>query len=149
MLTQSEGGAKQVLMLGVAGEVFAIDARAVREILDPVAATKVPGARRFVSRLINVRGKIIPLADLRSRFGMSPAQQTADTRIVVIDAIIGGEIVAVAMVADKVHEVTELDESLLQPAPPVGMKWQPEFIKAIGKWNEDFIVVPDLERIFN
>ena len=139
----------QVLMLGVAGEVFALDAQAVREILDPIVTTKVPGARHFVSSLINVRGKVIPLADLRSRFGMPPAEPTADTRIVVIDTSLGGEIVTVAMVADKVHEVTGLDASLLQPAPPVGMRWQPEFIKAIGKWNGDFIIVPDLERIFN
>ena len=149
MLAQTDIDTHQVLMLGMAGEVFALKARAVREILDPVATTKVPGARRFVSSLINVRGKVIPLADLRSRFGMPPAQTTTDTRIVVIETIIGGEAVTVAMVADKIHEVTELDAGQLRPAPQVGMRWQPEFIKAIGKWNDDFIVVPDLERIFN
>ncbi len=142
-------GSHQVLMLGLAGEVFAIDARLVREILDPVPVTKVPGARRFVSSVLNVRGKVIPLADLRQRFGMPPAAETGDTRFVVIETDIDGEPTTVGIIADKVHEVTELDHATLQPAPLVGMRWQPEFVKAIGKWNEDFIVVPNLDRIFN
>ena len=142
-------GSHQVLMLGLAGEVFAIDAKLVREILDPVPVTKVAGARRFVSSVLNVRGKVIPLADLRQRFGMPPAKDTADTRFVVIETDIDGEPTTVGIIADKVHEVTELDHAMLQAPPPVGMRWQPEFVKAIGKWNADFIVVPNLDRIFN
>jgi purine-binding chemotaxis protein CheW len=148
MLTQ-DVGSHQVLMLGLAGEVFALDARLIREILDPVPVTVVPGARRFVSSVLNVRGKVIPLADLRQRFGMPPAPATADTRFIVIETDIGGEPTTVGIVADKVHEVTELNHATLQPAPPIGMRWQPEFIAAIGKWNGDFIVVPNLDRIFN
>lgn len=142
-------GSHQVLMVGLAGEVFAIDARLVREILDPIPVTRVPGARRFVSSILNVRGKVIPLADLRQRFGMPPSATTADTRFVVIETDVEGEPTTVAIVADKVHEVTELDHATLQSAPPVGMRWQPEFVKSIGKWNDDFIVVPNLDRIFN
>ena len=149
MLVSDGSNAHQVLMLGLAGEVFAIDANKIREILDPVPTTKVPGARRFVSSVLNVRGKVIPLADLRQRFGMPPTTVTADTRFVVIETAIGGEPTTVGIIAEKVHQVTELDASTLQPAPPVGMRWQPEFISAIGKWNDDFIVVPNLERIFN
>jgi purine-binding chemotaxis protein CheW len=148
MLTE-DVGSHQVLMLGLAGEVFALDARLIREILDPVAVTRVPGAKRFVSSVLNVRGKVIPLADLRQRFGMAPAAATADTRIIVIETDISGEPTNVGIIADKVHEVTELDHASLQSPPPVGMRWQPEFVAAIGKWKDDFIVVPNLERIFN
>jgi purine-binding chemotaxis protein CheW len=148
MLTE-DVGSHQVLMLGLAGEVFALDARLIREILDPVAVTRVPGAKHFVSSVLNVRGKVIPLADLRQRFGMAPAATTADTRIIVIETDISGEPTTVGIIADKVHEVTELDHASLQAPPPVGMRWQPEFIAAIGKWKGDFIVVPNLERIFN
>ena len=111
--------------------------------------TKVAGARRFVSSVLNVRGKVIPLADLRQRFGMPPAANTPDTRFVVIETEIGDEPTTVGIIADKVHEVTELEHATLQPAPVVGMRWQPEFVKAIGKWKGDFIVVPNLDRIFN
>ena len=149
MLVNDGSNTHRVLMLGLAGEIFALDANCVREILDPIPTTKVPGARRFVSSVLNVRGKVIPLADLRQRFGMPPMPSTTDTRFVVIETAIDGEPTTVGIIAEKVHQVTELDTSLLQPAPPVGMRWQPEFISAIGKWNDDFIVVPNLERIFN
>lgn len=148
MLTTNESS-HQVLMLGLAGEIFALDARQVREILDPIPVTKVPGAQSYVSSILNVRGKVIPLADLRLRFGMSPASITPDSRFIVLEIDFAGEPITIGIVADKVYEVTELDTSSLQKAPPIGMHWQPEFIAGIGKWNEEFIVVPNLEKIFN
>jgi purine-binding chemotaxis protein CheW len=148
MLT-SEETTQQVLMLGLAGEVFAIEAQQVREILDPIPVTRVPGAKGYVSSILNVRGKVIPLADLRLRFGMPPAPITSDSRFIVIEIEVAGEPTTVGIVADKVYEVTELDTTSLQKAPPIGMHWQPEFVSGIGKWKDDFIVVPNLERIFN
>lgn len=148
MLT-SEETTRQVLMLGLAGEVFAIEAQQVREILDPIPVTRVPGAKGYVSSILNVRGKVIPLADLRLRFGMPPAPITPDSRFIVIEIEVAGEPTTVGIVADKVYEVTELDTTSLQKAPPIGMHWQPEFVSGIGKWKDDFIVVPNLERIFN
>ena len=148
-MNTSDLGTSQVLMLGLAGETFALDARLIREILDPVVVTIVPGAKPFVSSVLNVRGKVIPLADLRLRFGMKPAPATPDTRFVVLETEIGGEPTIFAIIADKVHEVTELDADALQAAPPVGMRWQPDFILAIGKCRGDFVIVPNLERIFH
>jgi purine-binding chemotaxis protein CheW len=148
MLT-SEETTQQVLMLGLAGEVFAIEAQQVREILDPIPVTRVPGAKGYVSSILNVRGKVIPLADLRLRFGMPPAPITSDSRFIVIEIEVAGEPTTVGIVADKVYEVTELDTTSLQKAPPIGMHWQPEFVTGIGKWKDDFIVVPNLEHIFN
>jgi purine-binding chemotaxis protein CheW len=77
--------AMQVVMIGLGEEKFALDAGQVREIIDPVPVTKVAGARSFVPSVINVRGNVIPLADLRIRFGMPQLADTADTRIVVIE----------------------------------------------------------------
>jgi purine-binding chemotaxis protein CheW len=148
MLT-TDDHSHQVLMLGLAGEIFALDARQVREILDPVPVTRVPGAQSYVSSVLNVRGKVIPLADLSLRFGMPPASITPDSRFIVLEIDLGGEPTTIGIVADKVYEVTELDTTSLQKAPPIGMHWQPEFISGIGKWKDEFIVVPDLERIFN
>jgi len=144
-----EAGSHPVLMLGLAGEVFALDASQIREILDPVPVTRVPGAQPYVANLLNVRGKVIPLADLRLRFGMPAAAFTADTRFIVIEIEIAGDPITIGIVADKVYEVTELDMTSLQKAPPIGMRWQPEFIRFITKWKNDFIIVPDMERILN
>jgi purine-binding chemotaxis protein CheW len=141
--------ASQALMLGLAGEVFAIDAKHVREILDPIPVTRVPGAKPYVANLINVRGKVIPLADLRLRFGMPPAAITSDSRFIVLEIDLGGDATTIGIVADKVYEVTELDASTLQKTPPVGMHWQPEFVAGIAKWKDEFIVLPDMAKILN
>ena len=141
--------ASQALMLGLAGEVFAIDARQVREILDPAPVTRVPGAKPYVAGVMNVRGKVIPLADLRIRFGMPPAPITPDSRFVVLEIELDGDPTTIGIVADKVYEVAELDRATLQKTPPVGMHWRPEFVAAIAKWKDDFIVLPDMAKILN
>ena len=148
-MTEAEESFRQVLMLGLAGEMFALDARQVREILDPIPVTRVPGAQSYVSSVLNVRGKVIPLADLRVRFGMPPAAITSDSRFIVLEIDLAGEPTTIGIVADKVYEVTDLDTSTLQKAPPIGMRWQPEFIAAIAKWKDEFIIVPNMKQILN
>jgi purine-binding chemotaxis protein CheW len=148
-MTEVEESSRQVLMLGLAGEMFALDARQVREILDPIPVTRVPGAQSYVSSVLNVRGKVIPLADLRVRFGMPPASITSDSRFIVLEIDLAGEPTTIGIVADKVYEVTDLDTSTLQKAPPIGMRWRPEFIAAIAKWKDEFIIVPNMKQILN
>ena len=148
-MVEVEESSRQVLMLGLAGEMFALDARQVREILDPIPVTRVPGAQPYVSSVLNVRGKVIPLADLRVRFGMPPASITPDSRFIVLEIDLAGEPTTIGIVADKVYEVTDLDTTTLQKAPPIGMRWQPEFIAAIAKWKDEFIIVPNMKQILN
>ncbi len=139
----------QVLMVGLGNEIFAIEADIVREIIDPVPATRVAGARAFLPALINVRGNVIPLADLRLRFDMPKRAETADTRIVVVEIEIDGDPVALGIIADKVYEVTEISTAEVQQVPRLGRHWRPEFIRFIIKWNDEFIIVPDLEKILS
>lgn len=141
--------AMQVVMIGLGEEKFALDAGLVREIIDPVPVTKVAGARSFVPSVINVRGNVIPLADLRIRFGMPQLEDTADSRIVVIEIELDNEPVLVGVTADKVYEVTEISQTDVQQTPRVGMHWKPEFIRFIAKWREEFVIVPNMERILN
>lgn len=146
---EHQSGAMQVVMIGLGEEKFALDAGLVREIIDPVPVTKVAGARAFVPSVINVRGNVIPLADLRIRFGMPQLDNSADTRIVVIELELDGEPVLVGLTADKVYEVTEIAQTDVQQTPRVGMHWKPEFIRFIAKWREEFVIVPNMERILN
>ncbi len=139
----------EVLTLDLQGEIFALEASQVREILDFVNVTEVPGSQPFVNGLINVRGKVVPLADLRIKFGMEQKDATLDTRIVVIEIDIDGIPSIVGIRADKVHEVTEMLPAALEETPKLGMKWRPDFIRCIGKRGTDFIVVPNIERIFS
>src|SRR5215472_18390743 len=142
-------GSIQVVMVGLGGEKFALDAGLVREIIDPVPVTKVAGAKSFVPSVINVRGNVIPLADLRIRFGMPMTEDTGDTRIVVIEIAIDNEPVLVGLTADKVYEVTEISQTDVQQTPRVGMHWKAEYIRFITKWREEFVIVPNMERILN
>jgi purine-binding chemotaxis protein CheW len=139
----------EVLTLDLQGDIFAIDAAQVREILDLVAITEVPGSQPFVGGLINVRGKVVPLADPRLKFGMELRPSTIDTRIVVIEIDLDGDATLVGLRADKVHEVTEVAAASLEETPKIGMKWRPEFIRCIGKRGSDFIAVLDIGRIFS
>jgi purine-binding chemotaxis protein CheW len=146
---QSADAMMRVVMLGIGDEVFALDTNLVREIIDPVPATRVAGARPFLPSVVNVRGNVIPLADLRVRFNMPMTESTSDTRIVVLEIKIDGDQVLVGVVADKVHEVTEISQTDVQQTPRVGMHWNPEFINFITKWREEFVIVPNMERILS
>lgn len=143
----SSGTRLQALMVGLGNEIFAIEADIVREIIDPVPATRVAGARTFLPALINVRGNVIPLADLRLRFGMPRRTDTTESRIVVVEIEIDGDPVALGLMADKVYEVTEISTAEVQQVPRLGLHWRPEFIRSIIKWNDEFVIVPDLEEI--
>lgn len=149
LAVEHQADAMQVVMIGLGEEKFALDAGLVREIIDPVPVTRVAGARAFVPSVINVRGNVIPLADLRIRFGMPQLDNSADTRIVVIEIELDNEPVLVGVTADKVYEVTEISQTDVQQTPRVGMRWKPEFIRFIAKWREEFVIVPNMERILN
>ncbi|ALG74804.1 chemotaxis protein CheW [Azospirillum thiophilum] len=147
-MTANDNRSFEALTLGLGGEIFAIDANAVHEILDLVPQTEVPGAPPMVGHLINVRGKVVPLADLRIRFGMDRTPPTIDTRIVVVEIELDGEPTVVGLLADKVYEVTGITGASIEDTPDIGMRWNPDLIKGIGKRGADFIVIPDIVRIF-
>jgi purine-binding chemotaxis protein CheW len=136
------------LTIRLEDELFAVEASRVREILDLVPITQVPNASAFVRGLINVRGRVVPLADLRVMFGMAQPEPDEDTRIVVMEIDIEGEPTIAGILADKVHDVTDIEASSIEEAPKVGMRWRPEFVAGIGKRNGGFIIIPNLERIF-
>jgi purine-binding chemotaxis protein CheW len=149
MTSSHEKQALTVLTLNLNGDLFAIEASQVREILDLAAVTDVPGADPAVHGLINVRGRVVPLADLRLKFGMDQLAETIDTRVVVIEVEIDGESTALGIRADKVYEVTELAAAALEETPRIGLRWQAEFIRCFAKRGADFIAVLDIGRVFS
>jgi len=148
MVSRNGGGPLEVLTVSLDGHMFAIEAVHVREILDLVPATEVPNSNPFVNSLINVRGKVVPLADLRHKFGMPQRPSTIDTRIVVIEIDLDGHQTTVGLLADKVYEVAELAAAVLEDTPKIGMTWRKEFFRCVGKRGDDFVVVLDIASIF-
>lgn len=136
-----------VLTFGIEREIFALETGRVREVLDLADITDVPNSRAFIAGLVNVRGKIIPVVDLRLKFGLGHTERTRDARIIVIEASVRGEPTPVGLLTDRVYEVTELAPATLEEAPPIGMRWRTDLIRAIGKRGADFIIVMDVDLV--
>ena len=143
------GDEMEVLTFNLNDEIFALEAVRVQEILDLLPETRVPGASHFAGSVINFRGRVIPLADLRLAFGMEAAESTIDSRVVVIELPIMGEATLIGLRTDKVNEVTTLTRSNAEPPPSVGMRWRPDFIDGLFKREDEFIILPNLTAIFN
>ncbi|WP_137129557.1 chemotaxis protein CheW [Rhizobium sp. FY34] len=139
----------EVLTFDIAGEMFALEAVKVQEILDLLPETPVPGAKPFVGSVINFRGKVIPLADIRLAFGMEATTTTIDSRIIVIELDVEGERTLTGLRTDKVNEVTTLLRIASEPPPSVGMRWRPDFIECLVRRDGEFIIIPNLQAIFS
>ena len=138
----------EVLTFDLNGETFALEAALVQEILDLLPETAVPGSQPFVASVINFRGKVIPLADLRLAFGMEAAEATIDSRIIVIQLDLQQEPTLIGLRTDKVNEVTTLAKASSEPPPSVGMRWRPDYINCLVKRGGEFIILPNLQAIF-
>jgi purine-binding chemotaxis protein CheW len=130
-------------------ETFAIDVNKVREVLDLSPITKVPRAPEFMRGVINVRGSVVPVVDLKMKFGLLKTEATLDTRIVVMEIDLDGETTVLGAMADSVHEVLELEPGQIQDPPKLGTRWRSEFIRGIGKRNDEFVIITDIDRIFS
>ncbi|MBB4292908.1 purine-binding chemotaxis protein CheW [Rhizobium leguminosarum] len=139
----------EVLTFDLNGETFALEAVIVQEILDLLPETAVPGSQPFVASVINFRGKVIPLADLRLAFGMEAAEATIDSRFIVIEIDLQGEQTLVGLRTDKVNEVTTLAKSASEAPPSVGMRWRADYINCLVKRGGEFIILPNLQAIFS
>lgn len=137
----------QYLTLGIDRELFGIDIRHVREILDMRPVAHLPHAPAFLLGMIDVRGAGYPIVDLRTKLGLPRIEPTEATRIIILDVPMNGRTQGVGFVADRVFEVTGLDDDATEPAPDVGGRWQSNYIAGIGRKGEAFIVIFDLERL--
>src|SRR5258707_13849533 len=138
----------EILTIALGGEIFALPAGIVLEILEVGPVTPVPNAPAFVGNLINFRGRVAPLADLRLRCGMVVAAPTEDSRIVVLEFPFEGEPILAAILADKVYEVARLDAVVTDQVPRFGTRWRPEFVQCIWRRTKGFVMQRDIGRIF-
>ncbi|OKO89091.1 chemotaxis protein CheW [Bradyrhizobium sp. NAS80.1] len=137
----------QYLTLGLAGETFGISIRNVREILDMRPISRLPHAPDFLLGMIDVRGSGYPIVDLRIKLGLPSVAATEATRIIILDVPMKDRLVGVGFVADCVFEVTDIDESTLEPVPAVGGRWQSDYIAGIGRKGDRFVIIFDLARL--
>jgi purine-binding chemotaxis protein CheW len=130
-------------------EEFALEISRVREVLDYTTITKVPRMPQFLRGVINLRGNVVPVVDLRLKLGMSAIQRTVDTCIVIVDILIEGELTQIGALTDSVKEVIDLDPGDIAPPPRLGIQLDNRFIRGMGKQDERFLIILDIDKVFS
>ena len=141
--------AAQYLTFRLGDEVFALEITQVREVLDYTAITRVPRMPAFMRGVINLRGSVVPVVDLRLKFGMSATERTLNTCIIIAEVSVGGERTLLGALADSVQEVIDLDPAQIEPPPRLGASVNVEFIRGMGKRDEAFVIILDVDRVFS
>ena len=139
----------QYLTFELDKEIFALDVAKVREILDSPTVTKVPQTPEYMRGVINLRGSVVPVIDLRLKFGMAETEKTVNTCIIVVEIAVEGELIILGALADSVQEVIDLEPEQIEPAPRIGTKLNTDFILGMGKHNEQFIMILDIDKLFS
>ena len=139
----------QYLTFTLADEVFAVDVARVREILEMPSITKVPQVPDFMLGVINLRGCVVPVIDLRQKFGMQETAQTVNTCIIVVEVAMDGENTVLGSLADSVQEVIEMEPSQIEAAPHIGTNLKTDFIKGMGKHEGRFVMILDIDKVFS
>lgn len=139
----------QYLTFKLEDEVFALDISKVREVLDFTAITKVPKTPEFMRGVINLRGSVVPVVDLRLKFGMSRTEKTVNTCIIIAEVTVDNETTILGALADSVQEVMDLGPDHIEPAPKIGTHLNTEFIRGMGKRDNTFVIILDIDRVFS
>ncbi|MDD2463867.1 MAG: chemotaxis protein CheW [Desulfobulbus sp.] len=139
----------QYLTFKLQDEVFGLAIGKVREVLDFTNITKVPRTPEFMRGVINLRGSVVPVVDLHLKFDLEKTEKTVNTCIIIVEINMEGEITVLGALADSVQEVVELEPDQIEPAPKIGTKLNTEFIKGMGKRDEEFIILLDIDKVFS
>lgn len=139
----------QYLTFALGEEVFAMDIRTVREIIQYGVLTTVPLMPGFVRGVINLRGSVVPVIDLHVRFGHAAAKVEDKTCIVVFDTVRDGERVELGLLVDSVSAVVEIPAEQIEPPPNFGIAVRRDFIQGIGKLANRFVIILEPDRAFD
>lgn len=139
----------QYLAFNLEKEVFAFDISKVREVLEFTAVTKVPQTPEMMKGVINLRGSVVPVIDMRIKFGMTETEKTVNTVIIIIEIDLDGTSTMIGALVDSVKEVIDLDSEHIEPPPKIGTKLNTDFIRGMGKQDGQFLIILDIEKIFS
>ncbi|MAG36194.1 MAG: chemotaxis protein CheW [Dehalococcoidia bacterium] len=143
--TQAEVNEEQLVVFTLNNEAYGVDVATVREIIRMQDITEVPRTPSFVEGVINLRGKIIPVVDLRKRFGFATVQHDQDSRIMVVDT--GGQ--DVGMIVDSVTEVLRITDDAVEPPSSVVTEANADYLRGIIKLTDRLIILLDLDRVLS
>ena len=139
------GDLLQLVSFVIENEEFGIDILKVQEIIRPVDITRVPNAPSFVEGVINLRGRIVPVIDMRKRFNLPERTRDQNTRIVVVeltDKVVG-------FIMDAVKEVIRVDRSVIEPPPDLAIGIDTHYIKGVAKLEDRLLILLELEEVLS
>jgi purine-binding chemotaxis protein CheW len=146
---EASSSMEEMVTFKLGNEIFATDVAKVREVLDLTTITAIPRTPDFMSGVINLRGSVVPVVDLRLCFEMSKTESTRNTCIVVVEVLLDNESTVIGALADSVEEVIDLEPDQIQPAPRIGTQIRTDFIKGMGRRDTQFIMILDIDRVFS
>lgn len=138
----------QHLSFRIGSNVFALEISKVREVLEFRDTTKVPQTPDYMTGVINLRGAAVPVIDLNVRFSKAATDTTIDTCIIISDVLVREETITVGLLADSVDEVFDLSVTDIEAMPNLGSDISVDFISGMGKKDDEFVLLMDIDRIF-
>ncbi|MBF0621145.1 MAG: chemotaxis protein CheW [Magnetococcales bacterium] len=140
----------QFLTFTLAEETFAVSINQIREVLEFTSLTEIPSTPEFMVGVINLRGHVVPVVDMRIKFGMEQAERTVNTCIIIIEVKINeDDSVLLGAMADSVNEVMELRKDAIEPAPKIGTGIDTDYILGMGKQGNNFVILLDTQKVFS
>ncbi|MBI5142102.1 MAG: chemotaxis protein CheW [Nitrospirae bacterium] len=140
---------RQYLTFMLGDEVFAMDIDSVREVLEFTSVTRVPRVPEYMRGVINLRGNVVPVLDLRLKLGMTKTENSVNTCVIITEVTVEGELVVLGALADSVREVMDIEAASIEAVPKIGTKLNTAFLKGMGKRGNEFVMILDLDRVFN
>jgi purine-binding chemotaxis protein CheW len=148
-MTDMNEGSRQYVIFRLAEELFGVDVARTREILSLTPVTRVPQTPDYLLGVINLRGQVVPVVDMRLKLNLDAQEQTEDSCIIVVEVQVDGEPIVVGAMADAVSEVLEIRADQIEPPPRLGTRLNTEYIKGMGKVGEEFLILLNIDRVFN
>jgi purine-binding chemotaxis protein CheW len=140
----------QYLSFNLGDEVFALDIGKVREVLEFTTVTKVPQTPDFMRGVINLRGGVVPVIDMKQKFGMGETEKSINTCVIITEVEMDdGELTVLGALADSVQEVFDMHADDIEPAPKLGTQLNTEFLLGMGKKDDAFVLLLDIDKVFN
>jgi purine-binding chemotaxis protein CheW len=143
----ASGGKFLTFHLG--GEEYGLEILKVQEIIQMVSITRMPRTPEFVRGVINLRGKVIPVVDLRLKFGMEEKEDTDRTCVIVVQVTHDGKVVTIGLIVDEVSEVVDIRAEQIEPPPSFGADVEGDFILGMGKLGKKVVILLDIQRVLS
>lgn len=140
---------RQYLTFQLGDEVFALDVSRVREILEFTTITRVPKTPGYMKGVINLRGNVVPVVDMRLKLGLDETEKTVDTCIVVAEVSGEGENLVMGALVDSVQEVIEIEHDQIEPAPKIGIQLDTDFVAGMGKKDDRFVIILNMDKVLS